>query len=135
MMMLDETVVGIAREGERVEPERIDRPAAECSEPRPHRRQMRQVETDDVVADQEASVSRKRLKPVQRLLEPALPEDNLVLSLAAHRREGEYPCRAGIDLKVDGDATGKQATGQAQHGRHPWPDREIGCRSLRRMNS
>ena len=62
MMVLDEAVVGIARKGQRIEPQRVDRPASERGEPWPRCHQMRQVETDDVGGDREVGVAGENLQ-------------------------------------------------------------------------
>ena len=59
--MLDEAVVGIAGEGNGVQPERIDcRPPCE-REDLSHLQKLRNVEINNVVADQEVRVGAERI--------------------------------------------------------------------------
>ena len=51
MVVLHEVMVGVAREGKRIEPERVDRGRSQLGQSWPVGKQMRQVVAQDVVAD------------------------------------------------------------------------------------
>jgi hypothetical protein len=105
LIVLHQPVIGVLREGQRVEPERVDgrlrkhgRPAARgCGE-------VRQIEADDVVPQKELGIPGEPVEADQRLVEPAALEDETLIVVRPDRREREEPARHRIDLEVERQA-------------------------------
>ena len=106
--MLDEMVVGIARKGQRVEPESVDDPFPKGGEPRPMGHQVRQIVAQDVMPDKVASLAAERLQPVEgrAKLSSAITRD--VGAPLPHSRESKQPGGMGIDFQVNGHAVRKK---------------------------
>jgi hypothetical protein len=64
LIVLDQVVIGIARESQWVEPQRIDRCRSKRRQPSPVRDKVRQVMAQDVVPDQMCGIVAERLETV-----------------------------------------------------------------------
>ena len=104
LVVLDESVVGVLRKGERTQHERVERRKFQQPKMRHRRAQVRQVEVDQVVAEHDIRAlgefvqfrQRTRERPcVQRLAGKRL-------AVGIDARQGTDRLRAAVDLEVDG---------------------------------
>ena len=105
VMMLDQMVIGIAWKGQWVQPERIDRPGREPGKAGPNGREMRKIEADDIVAEQEIGLGGKRFQPVEGGLPVAVAEDDLLPVPAADGGKGENLRLTRVNFQIDRQAT------------------------------
>ena len=105
LIVLHQPVVGVLREGQRVQPERVDgglrkhgRPAARG------RREVGQIEADDVVPEKELRIRGEPVEADQRIGEPAAFEHESRLAVWPDCCEGEKPAGGRIDLEIDRQA-------------------------------
>ena len=87
LVVLDEVVVGIAGEGERVQPQRVDRGKAKQPEVGLGGGELRQVEEDQVVAQNEPGAVGKVVEVSQRPLEVAAPKHEPLVAVRTYRGE------------------------------------------------
>ena len=104
-VMLDQVVVGVPRESERVEPERVDRRFYELCQPRSQGSQMRQVVLEDVMPDWMREPAQRTFQPVEPILELTLQAPDRGCPTGRHGGEGEDLGRPGIDLQIDRQAS------------------------------
>ena len=104
LIMLHQMVVGVARKGQGVQPQCVDRGRAQGSQTRPIGHQMRQIVAQDVMADQMPCVFTERLQTVQPCVQrPAFVRQSLPTP-TAHRRKSKNPRRFGIDFQINRNA-------------------------------
>ena len=63
MVVFDEVVIWIAREGQRIEPKRIDRRFGKLSQPRPQSCQVWQVMAQNIMSDDVPGFAKVGLQP------------------------------------------------------------------------
>ena len=104
VIMFDEVVIWVAGKRQGVEPQRVDRCLRHPRQPRPEGQQVRQVVTQNVVADQVPHVPGGGFDLIEGLINlPSLGPDHAV-ALARHRRQIEDARGFGIDLQIHGQA-------------------------------
>ena len=86
--MLDEVVIWVAGVGERVEPQRIDRRQPQQPKVGLCRGEVRQVEENQVVAQQEGGTLREIVQVCQGRAEVTVLEDQSLAGIRPDRREG-----------------------------------------------
>jgi len=72
LMMLDQMMIRVAGESQRVQPQCIDRRPSQPRQPGPRRREMRQIMTQDIVTDEMIGIGHAPFQPIQRLSEVPL---------------------------------------------------------------
>jgi len=111
LVMLDQMVVGIAREGQRVEPQRVDHRQLQQPQVGLGGGQMWQVESDQIMAEQEADAFGERVELLQRGQQIALPETQRGLRLVTtNGGKAVNPPIAQPDFQVNGKAAGSETT-------------------------
>ncbi|EAR51985.1 hypothetical protein OG2516_13209 [Oceanicola granulosus HTCC2516] len=103
MVVLDEVVIRVAREGQRIEPEGVDRRFGKLRQPRSHGCQMRQIMAQDVMSNEMPDIAKVGLQPIQRDRPFLASQCRPVIT--AHRRQVKYARRFWIDLKIDRQAS------------------------------
>ena len=110
LVVLDQVVVGVAREGEGIQPQRIDR--REPQEPKFGlcRSQMRQVEAEQVVAEKEFGASGEIVHSRQRGRQVAAAVEYQTLAgIWPHCAEGVNAAVLFADFEVQREARGGEA--------------------------
>ena len=105
VIVLHQPVIGVLREGQRVEPERVD--GRLCKHGRlaaRGRREDRQIKMDDVVPQQEFGIRGEPVQADQRVVEPAALEDEGQIAVRPDGCEREEPAGGRIDLEIDRQA-------------------------------
>ena len=116
-LMLDQVVIGIAREGERVQPQSIHRRRPKARQPRPVGRKMRQVVAQDVVPDQMRRTRAEGFQPVERRVERGPGSGAVGQCLPAPQRaEREEPGGLRVHFQINGQAARQEAIGRAGQG-------------------
>jgi hypothetical protein len=108
MIVFDEVVVGIAREGQRVQPKGVDRRIRSARQPRSPCRKVWKIVPQDVVADQVSRLAKARLNEIQRGIYLSSATTNYWGSVAVNRGQIEDTRRFRIDLNVNGQAICKE---------------------------
>ena len=98
-------VIGIARKGEGVEPQRIHRRQLQQPETRLCCFQMGQIEIDQVVAEQKVRAISEFVELCQCCRQVAIVEDQRLIDIRAYRGEGMNATILLADLKVERQAT------------------------------
>ena len=99
LIVLDQAVIGIAREGERAEPQRVHRRQSKQPQVWLRRLEVGQVEGNQVVAEKEGDAVGERVEPRQfRCRSAAIVA---VARIATHRPEGVDAPILLADLQVD----------------------------------
>ena len=109
LIVLDQMVVRIARKGQGVQPQRINRGCAQRRKPRPVGHQMRQIVPQDIVSHHIRHSVAQRLQPVQREVQGRAFVNQCLFS--PYRRKGKKPCRLRIDLQINRDAVRQERGG------------------------
>ena len=110
LVVLDQVVIRVAREGERIEPQRIDR--RELQEPKFGlcRGKMRQVEAEQIVAQKELGASGEIVHSRQRRRQVAATVEYQTLAgIRAHGGEGVNSTVLLADFEVQRQARGGEA--------------------------
>ena len=101
MVVLNQMVIGVARERQWIEPERVDRRLRKLHQPGTKRRQMRQVMAQNIVTDQMPRIPQHRLQLIKcRRDTGALAANNISLS-AMNRSQIEHARSFWVNLKVN----------------------------------
>lgn len=103
MIVFYEVVIRVARKGQRVKPERVNRGLGKLSQSGPHGRHMREVVPQDVVPDKMPGAPKVRLETIQRRVH-VLMAPNGGRNVKPYRCQIENPRRFRIDFEVDGQA-------------------------------
>ena len=111
LVMLDQAVIGVAGKGEGVEPQRIHRRKPQEPEIGVRRGQMRQVEGDQVVAQQAVRADGERIQLRQRRAQRAVVKGEGLAGLRAHRSEGADAAVPAADFEIQREAAQRQASG------------------------
>ena len=108
LVVLDQAVIRVARKGERVEPERVDRRLREDPQAGTCFLQKGQIVADHVVSEHELRAGGVFVERAQRSREVAVAVGARVGGCRTDRREALNPAGVRIDLKVDRDASRKK---------------------------
>ena len=102
LVVLDEMVIRVARERQRIEPQRVHRRHLQQPQSRARGLQMGDVELDEIVAEQEARAIREIVKICQGLIEAAALAGEYNGSAAVGSYAGERMNAPGLcgDLEV-----------------------------------
>ena len=104
--VLDQPVVRVAGEGERIQAQRVDARESQQSQIGSGGLQMRHVELDQVVAEQAARAVGERVELLQRRGQIATAEEQALPAAGADGREGVDAVVVSADLEVHGKALG-----------------------------
>ena len=142
LIVLDQAVIGIAREGERAEPQRVHRRQGEQPQVGLRRLEVGQVEGNQVVAEEEGDAVGERVEPRQfRCRTVAVAA---LARIAAHRPEGVNAAILLADLQVEREAAGleglvplrahriRSLVAMRRNAAGPYGDARIGSTSLTR---
>jgi hypothetical protein len=94
----------VAREGQRVEPQRIDHRQRQQAQPRLGRGKVWPVEVDEIVPEDEAAAIGQRIETAERARQVATVEPQALAAVAAQRRQLPDAPTAQADLEVDRQA-------------------------------
>ena len=103
LVVLDETVIGVAGEGERAETQRVDGREFQKPEGRLRRRQVRQVEGDQVVSQQEGRALGEVVQPRKYGSETAARMRQTAAGIRPYCPDGMNPV-VPADLEIQGNA-------------------------------
>ena len=104
MVVLDEVVVWVARKGQRVEPQCVDRRAEELRQARSRRSEVGQIMAQDVVTDQMIAVGGRRFQPIKSALQITFSGQDRRRFAVLNRSKGKDPSCFGIHFDVDRNA-------------------------------
>lgn len=101
-VMFDEMMIGVSREGERVQPERVNRRFHQLREARPHRRKMRQIMLQEVMADRMRETGNSILQPIKTFLDLPVIGNHHARAVRAHSSKSKDPRRFRVHLQING---------------------------------
>ena len=108
LVVLDQVVIGIARKGEGIEPQRIDGRQPQQPKIGLCRGEMRQVEEDQVVPQQEVGSTRELVQPRQCRCQVAAAKDAPFAGIRAHRGERMDAAVLLADFEVQRETGGRK---------------------------
>ena len=114
LVVLDEVMVGVAREGEGTEPERIHRRETQQAEAGLRGAEVGQVEIDEVVAQQEVRADGQAVQ----FAEVRSPSGYGPVDIGADSREGANTAALRVNFQVYGEAAKREAVAVGCHRRH-----------------
>jgi hypothetical protein len=126
LIVLHQVVVRVARKGERTEPQRVDVGQLQQLERRIDGSQVRAVEGDQVVAEQERRAVRQCVEALQRGAEVAAGIGERVTGIAADRGEAVNAAVLPAHLEIDAEVSVSPVSASGREGcrergwRHPW---------------
>lgn len=105
LVVFDQMVIGVAREGQRVEPERIDDRQLQQSQAGAQGGQLRQVEMQDVVAEYEGGAIGEFIELVKRGTDIATAPMQMPVVIGTDRTNLLQPATFLVYLEIDRYAT------------------------------
>ena len=127
LVVLDQVVIGVAGERERIEPQRIHRRHAQEPKIGLRRSQMPEIEVDQVVAEQKGRSVGERIQFGQR--DPQVPasEDQSLAGIGAQCGKGMNPTVSDSDFEIQRETAGREAFRFVRHLGIPSPVRMSGA--------
>ena len=107
LVVLDQVVIGIAWKGKRIEPQRIHRRQAQEPKIGLRRREMREIEGDQVVPDQKGGSLGQRIKLLQRRRQIPASKDQAASGIGPQCGKGADAAVADADFEVQRQAAGR----------------------------
>ncbi|TLD45438.1 MAG: hypothetical protein FAZ92_02292 [Accumulibacter sp.] len=104
LVVLDEVVIRVARKGQRIQPQRIDDRQFEESQSRRDRGEMRAVEGEQIVAEDEAATAGQCIETGERRRQIADAAVQPLAAVAAHCSQLPDAPTAQPDLQIDRQA-------------------------------
>ena len=111
LIVLHEMVIGVAREGQRTETQRVHRGQPEQPEVRVRGSQVGQVEGDEVVAEDKGRAFSEIVEPVERRAHIAPRMNQALAGVRPHRAERVNDPILLADLQVQRDAVRQEGIG------------------------
>lgn len=104
VVMLDEMMMGVARKGQRVQPQRVDRRPHLLAQARAGGEKVLNVVSQNVVAEDEGDIVQRRFQKIERSRGSALRRHHR-RPIMPNRCKIENCGRLRIDFEIDGEAT------------------------------
>ena len=109
LVVLDQVVIGIARKGERIEPQRIHRRQAQEPKIGLRRLDMREIEGDQVVPEQKGRAVGQHIQLLQRRRQIPASKDQAASGIGPQCGKGADATVANADFEVQRQAAGGEA--------------------------
>ena len=119
LVVLDQVVVGVARECEGVQPQRVDRGKAKQPKARLRGGEVRQVEENQVVAQNEPGAVGKVVQSGRRSPEVVAPKHEPLVAVRAYCGKGVNSAVLPTDLEVQRDVGRQRIPSSISHQRKP----------------